>query len=197
MSAELKRRLRAHYEACAAIMEAWRERDYSYPPPARPEFPKEFRGLNGGGRGRPPRRGPGIWPGREYGGGLEPSGEPLRRCGPACPSRSRKPRLPVNRHRSPEPRSRPLEDVLVLDAAAFEVRKTRGGTITALDIIDGSTIKVLIDDTGRMPQPPAPAYEQVIHGRPWVLAEDGRHREWAGTSDAARAVQRHCRNCVA
>ncbi len=67
-----------------------------------------------------------------------------------------------------------LEDVLVLDAAALEVRKNRGGAVTALDIIDGSTIKVLIDTTGRTPQPPAPAYEQVIHGRPWVLAEDGR-----------------------
>ena len=52
MSAELKRRLRAHYEACAAIMEAWRERDYSYPPPARPEFPKECRGLTCGAKTR-------------------------------------------------------------------------------------------------------------------------------------------------
>jgi HK97 family phage portal protein len=28
---------------------------------------------------------------------------------------------------------------------------------------------VLIDDTGRRPVPPAPAYEQIIHGRPWRL----------------------------
>jgi hypothetical protein len=35
-------------------------------------------------------------------------------------------------------------------------------------------IKVLIDDTGRRPKPPAPAFEQIIHGRPWVLAEDGK-----------------------
>jgi HK97 family phage portal protein len=28
---------------------------------------------------------------------------------------------------------------------------------------------VLIDDTGRRPQSPAPAYEQIIHGRPWRL----------------------------
>jgi HK97 family phage portal protein len=62
-----------------------------------------------------------------------------------------------------------LEDVLVLDAPAFEVRRNRGGEIIGLDIVDGSTIKVLIDDTGRRPQPPAPAYEQVIHGRPWRL----------------------------
>src|SRR5215469_15124358 len=62
-----------------------------------------------------------------------------------------------------------LEDVLVLDAPAFEIRRNRGGDIIGLDIVDGATIKVLLDDTGRRPQPPAPAYEQVIHGRPWRL----------------------------
>jgi HK97 family phage portal protein len=62
-----------------------------------------------------------------------------------------------------------LEDVLVLDAPAFEIRRNRGGEIIGLDIIDGSTIKVLVDGTGRRPRPPAPAYEQIIHGRPWRL----------------------------
>jgi len=65
-----------------------------------------------------------------------------------------------------------LEDVLVLDAPAFEIRRNRGGDIIGLDVVDGSTIKVLVDDTGRRPQPPAPAYEQVIHGRPWRLLSD-------------------------
>jgi hypothetical protein len=67
-----------------------------------------------------------------------------------------------------------LEDVLVLDAPALEVRRNRGGAITAIDVIDGATIKVLLDDTGRRPRPPAPAYEQIIHGRPWILTEDGK-----------------------
>jgi HK97 family phage portal protein len=62
-----------------------------------------------------------------------------------------------------------LEDVLVLDAATFELRRNRGGDVIGLDIIDGSTIKVLLDETGRRPQPPAPAYEQIVHGRPWRL----------------------------
>jgi hypothetical protein len=62
-----------------------------------------------------------------------------------------------------------LEDVLVIDAPAFEIRRNRGGDIIGLDVVDGATIKVLIDDTGRRPQPPAPAYQQVIHGRPWRL----------------------------
>jgi hypothetical protein len=40
---------------------------------------------------------------------------------------------------------------------------------TVVAISSGSTIKVLLDDTGRRPQPSAPAYEQIIHGRPWRL----------------------------
>src|SRR5262249_4001998 len=69
-----------------------------------------------------------------------------------------------------------LEDVLVIDAPAFEIRRQRDGQIIGLDVIDGATIKVLIDDTGRTPRvrgPGAigvpPAYQQVIHGRPWRL----------------------------
>jgi HK97 family phage portal protein len=62
-----------------------------------------------------------------------------------------------------------LDDLLVLDAPCLEVRRNRGSDIIGLDIVDGATIKLLIDDTGRRPRPPAPAYEQVIHGRPWRL----------------------------
>jgi hypothetical protein len=62
-----------------------------------------------------------------------------------------------------------LEDLLVLDAPALELRRNRGGALIGLDVIDGATIKVLVDETGRRPRPPAPAYEQVIHGRPWKL----------------------------
>jgi HK97 family phage portal protein len=65
-----------------------------------------------------------------------------------------------------------LEDLLVLDAPAFEVRRNRGGDIIGLDVVDGSTIKLLIDHSGRRPKSPAPAYEQVIHGRPWRLLTD-------------------------
>jgi hypothetical protein len=62
-----------------------------------------------------------------------------------------------------------LEDLLVLDAPALEVRRNRGGAVIGLDVVDGATIKLLIDETGRRPRPPAPAYEQIIHGRPWRL----------------------------
>jgi HK97 family phage portal protein len=62
-----------------------------------------------------------------------------------------------------------LEDVLVLDAPALEVRRSRGGDLVGLDVVDGATFKLLFDETGRRPRPPAPAFEQVIHGRPWKL----------------------------
>jgi HK97 family phage portal protein len=62
-----------------------------------------------------------------------------------------------------------IHDVLTIDAPAFEIRRNRGGDLIALDVVDGATIKLLVDDTGRRPTPPAPAYEQVIHGRPWRL----------------------------
>jgi hypothetical protein len=62
-----------------------------------------------------------------------------------------------------------LEDMMVIDAPCCEVRKNRGGEIIGLDVIDGATIKPLIDDTGRRPMHPAPAYLQTIRGRPWRL----------------------------
>jgi hypothetical protein len=62
-----------------------------------------------------------------------------------------------------------LEDLLVIDAPALELRRNRGGDLVGLDVVDGATIKLLFDETGRRPLPPAPAFEQVIHGRPWKL----------------------------
>jgi HK97 family phage portal protein len=62
-----------------------------------------------------------------------------------------------------------LEDLLVLDAPVLEMRRNRAGELIGLDPVDGATIKLLVDDTGRRPKPPAPAFEQVIRGRPWKL----------------------------
>jgi hypothetical protein len=61
-----------------------------------------------------------------------------------------------------------MEDLLALDAPAFEKRRSRSGELIGLDVIDGATIKVLIDETGRRPNPPAPAYQQIIKGIPWA-----------------------------
>lgn len=61
-----------------------------------------------------------------------------------------------------------LEDLLVIDAPAIYVRPTRGGQVYALEIIDGATIKRVIDDRGRTPVPPDPAYQQILKGIPAV-----------------------------
>lgn len=61
-----------------------------------------------------------------------------------------------------------IEDLLVLDAPAIELRRTRAGKLAAIDVVDGATIKVLVDSDGRRPVAPEPAYQQVIKGRIWT-----------------------------
>lgn len=61
-----------------------------------------------------------------------------------------------------------LEDLFVLDAPALYIRRTRAGKLYALEPIDGSTVKRLINADGRTPAPPDPAYQQVLHGLPAV-----------------------------
>jgi PAS domain-containing protein len=59
-----------------------------------------------------------------------------------------------------------LEDLLVIDAPALYKARSVGGDLLALEPVDGATIKVLIDEQGRAPAPPDPAYQQVLHGVP-------------------------------
>ena len=59
-----------------------------------------------------------------------------------------------------------LEDTLVIDAATLYPRYNRGGSLYALDVIDGATIKPLIGEDGRAPEPPDPAYQQILKGVP-------------------------------
>lgn len=61
-----------------------------------------------------------------------------------------------------------LEDLLVIDAPALYVRNTNGGDLYALEPLDGSTITRLLDDHGRTPLPPDPAYQQILKGMPAV-----------------------------
>ncbi len=61
-----------------------------------------------------------------------------------------------------------LEDLLVIDAPALYPRYDNAGRLYALEPIDGATIKRVLDDTGRTPLPPAPAYQQVLKGLPAV-----------------------------
>lgn len=61
-----------------------------------------------------------------------------------------------------------IEDLLVIDAPCLYPRMTRGGSLYSLDLVDGSTVKRIIDATGRTPLPPDPAYQQIMHGMPTV-----------------------------
>lgn len=57
-----------------------------------------------------------------------------------------------------------VDDVLTLDATSFEFQRTRGGDLLYLVPVDPSTIALRITDTGGTPEPPEPAYEQIIGG---------------------------------
>jgi hypothetical protein len=58
------------------------------------------------------------------------------------------------------------EETLVIDALAIFPQPTVGGDLYGLQILDGATIKPLIDDRGMRPMAPAPAYQQILYGFP-------------------------------
>ena len=58
------------------------------------------------------------------------------------------------------------EETLVVDALAIFPQPTVGGDLYGLQILDGATIKPLIDDRGMRPMAPAPAYQQILYGFP-------------------------------
>ena len=59
-----------------------------------------------------------------------------------------------------------LEEILVLDAWAIWPQKTVGGDLYGFQILDGSTIKPLLDDRGMRPMPPQAAFQQILYGFP-------------------------------
>ncbi len=69
-----------------------------------------------------------------------------------------------------------LEELFVIDAPTLYLQRDRAGRLAALLPLDGATIKPVIDDWGRTPQPYAAdgamvypvAYQQVLKGYPAV-----------------------------
>lgn len=59
-----------------------------------------------------------------------------------------------------------MEEQLVTDAVSVWPRRNLGGDVIAFEILDGSTIKPLLDHRGATPTPPNPAYQQVLYGFP-------------------------------
>jgi hypothetical protein len=61
-----------------------------------------------------------------------------------------------------------LEDLFVIDAPTLYKRRDRAGRLYALELVDGATIKPVLDASGRRPLPPDPAYQQVLKGVPAI-----------------------------
>lgn len=60
-----------------------------------------------------------------------------------------------------------MEEIDVLDAWAIWPQVTVGGEIRGFQILDGSTIKPLLDDRGMRPEPSeGPAFQQILFGFP-------------------------------
>lgn len=79
-----------------------------------------------------------------------------------------------------------LEDILVLDAWAVWPQPTVGGDLYGLQVLDGSTIKPLIDDRGMRPMAPYPAFQQILFGFPrseFAAPSEGESADGEFTSD--------------
>jgi len=57
-----------------------------------------------------------------------------------------------------------ITDQLEVDALAIYMHPARDGSLYAMELIDGTTVKPLLDDRGRQPEPPYPAYQQYLYG---------------------------------
>ena len=68
-----------------------------------------------------------------------------------------------------------MENRLKYDAAVVYPRRTYGGDLFAFEVIDGKTVKPLLDEYGGRPMPPYPAYQQILYGFPrGEFTADGR-----------------------
>lgn len=59
-----------------------------------------------------------------------------------------------------------FRDVAELGQSPVFLPRNRKGEILRLELVDGVTIKPLIDDRGRQPRPPFPSYQQFLWGVP-------------------------------
>jgi len=61
-----------------------------------------------------------------------------------------------------------LENALRYDSAPLYRRRNFDGELIAFEVVDGTIIAPVVDDNGRRPRPPAPAYQQIVKGMPWI-----------------------------
>jgi hypothetical protein len=65
-----------------------------------------------------------------------------------------------------------LDDRFIIDAASLHIWPSAAGVPYAVEVIDGATIRPLIDDAGRRPDYPNPAYQQIIKGLPMINLDE-------------------------
>lgn len=58
-----------------------------------------------------------------------------------------------------------LDDILTIDALTLYRHRAEDGTPMRLRVLDGATIKPIVDYLGEAPDPPVTAYQQIIMGR--------------------------------
>ncbi len=92
---------------------------------------------------------------------------------------------------------RAVDEILVTDALSVLPRFTLRGDPASLELVDGSTIRPLVDDRGRMPTGEEDAYWQVVNGLPetafrmrelWYLPMNRRSDAPFGMSCTERVV---------
>lgn len=59
-----------------------------------------------------------------------------------------------------------VEEMLVIDAPCIYPNMNQGGGVLSLDVVQGDTIKPLLDFRGRIPDDPVPAFMQILYGIP-------------------------------
>jgi hypothetical protein len=90
-----------------------------------------------------------------------------------------------------------IEDILVIDALAIYPQPTVGGDLYGFQILDGSTIKPLIDDRGMRPVSPNAAFQQILYGFPrseFAATEEDPKADGEFTSDQLAYMVRNRRS---
>jgi len=93
-----------------------------------------------------------------------------------------------------------LEEILVIDAWAVWPQRSVGGDLYGLQILDGGTIKPLLDDRGMRPMAPNAAYQQILYGFPraeFTANDDDPTADGEFTSDDLQYMIRNRRTTSA
>lgn len=77
-----------------------------------------------------------------------------------------------------------IHESLVTDAVSIYPQCTYGGKLLSLNLVDGSTVKPLLDERGNRPHPPAAAYQQWLYGFPRgeYTSSDADDPDWSGAA---------------